>query len=99
MNGISFDAIEDGKLIDAKFGYGKSTFEDVLDEESDLWIPLVINEKLKNALLASAERQTAAVSGTGLKIEWRVSNDLAANGINELFKDLEYNIKIVLEKP
>ena len=87
LNGISFDAIVDGKLVDAKFGYGASTFEDVYDDVLEEIIPEVINDKLANSLLNSAQRQIAAVQSTGLKIEWVLSNDKALRGIEELFEN------------
>lgn len=48
LNGISFDAIVDGKLVDAKFGYGASTCEDVYDEELEQIIPEIINARGKS---------------------------------------------------
>jgi len=99
FNGISFDAIEDGKLLDAKLGYGTSTFEDIYDEDLEVWLPEVFNDNLEKALLKSARRQLDAVAGTGIQIEWRVSNDLALRGITKLFEKNTINITLKYAKP
>ena len=94
--GISFDAIVDGKLVDAKFGYGASTFEDVYDDVLERFVPEAYNETLKTALKSSIERQMRAISGTGLKLEWHVSSQKAFDGIEMLFKEWGFDVGLVL---
>ena len=96
LNGISFDAIVDGKLVDAKFGYGASTFEDVYDDVLERFVPEAYNETLKTALKSSIERQMRAISGTGLKLEWHVSSQKAFDGIEMLFKEWGFDVGLVL---
>lgn len=102
FNGISFDAIENGKLIDAKLGYGKSTFKDAIGDIDDVdnFAPEVINEVLSESLVASARRQLNAVKGTSQQIEWYVSSDLAKRGIEKLLnsRDLK-GITITVKAP
>jgi hypothetical protein len=95
LNGISFDAIVDGKLVDAKFGYGASTFEDVYDDVMDKFVPEAYNEILIKALRSSIDRQLDAIMGTGLKLEWHVSSQKAFDGIEMLFKRWGYDVGLV----
>ncbi len=53
---------------------------------------------LERALTESAKRQLDAVAGTGLTIEWHVSNQLAQRGITKLFEG-RYNINVVFVAP
>ncbi|ANE52825.1 Tox-REase-5 domain-containing protein [Flavisolibacter tropicus] len=104
LDGVSFDDFKDGVLLDAKFGYGKSVFIKSIDDFEEYSIE-VINKSLADKLIEQARRQLLVASKKGLKVEWRVSNRLAENGITELFtkealnNPLFKNIKIVFEKP
>ena len=99
-NGTSFDNVIDGKLIDNKFGHGSSVFKEsddmfseFIDEVNDLDNITIINQKRVDAILKQAERQIYAVGGK-VEIEWHVSTQLGAKGIQKLFKDEGINIKV-----
>ena len=102
-NGTSFDNVIDGKLIDNKFGHGGSVFKETddmfsefIDEANDLDNITIINENRAKAILKQAERQIKAVDGK-VEIEWHVSTELGAKGIQKLFdnaKPAPINIKV-----
>jgi len=79
LNKVSFDAQRGNILIDAKYGHGKSIFdEDTYD---------VKNMARANKLIDQAKRQRDAIAGTDYKIEWRISSPEGAEGIRKLFSD------------
>lgn len=99
-NGTSFDNVIDGKLIDNKFGHGGSVFKETddmfsefIDEVNDLDNITIKNQKRVTAILKQAERQIKAVDGK-VEIEWHVSTQLGAKGIQKLFNDKGFNIKV-----
>lgn len=103
-NGTSFDNVIDGKLIDNKFGHGSSVFKEsddmfseFINEANDLDNNITIkNQKRADAILKQAERQIRAVGGK-VEIEWHVSTELGAKGIQKLFDNAEplpINIKV-----
>lgn len=100
-NGTSFDNVIDGKLIDNKFGHGGSVFKETddmfsefIDEVNDLDNNITIkNQKRAEAILKQAKRQIRAVGGN-VEIEWHVSTELGAKGIQKLFKTQNPPIKI-----
>ncbi|MBE6329259.1 MAG: hypothetical protein E7072_03955 [Bacteroidales bacterium] len=93
----------DGKLIDNKFGHGSSVFKEsddmfseFIDEANDLDNITIKNQKRVDAILKQAERQIYAVGGK-VEIEWHVSTELGAKGIQKLFENAEptpINIKV-----
>ena len=102
-NGTSFDNVIDGKLIDNKFGHGSSVFKEsddmfseFINEANDLDNITIINQKRADAILEQAERQIRAVDGK-VEIEWHVSTELGAKGIQKLFDNVKptpINIKV-----
>ena len=103
-NGTSFDNVIDGKLIDNKFGHGSSVFKEsddmfseFIDEVNDLDNNITIkNPKRVKAILKQAERQIKAADGK-VEIEWHVSTELGAKGIQKLFDNVKptpINIKV-----
>jgi len=99
-NGTSFDNVIDGKLIDNKFGHGNSVFKEsddmfseFINEANDLDNITIKNQKRADAILEQAKRQIQAVGGN-VEIEWHVSTQLGAKGIQKLFRDEGINIKV-----
>lgn len=87
-NGVSFDDFKDGVLVDAKYGHGNSVFNKISDAEwEDLDIgDLIKNEQRATSLVNQARRQIGAIQGTALKIEWHISTELGAKGIEKLLQ-------------
>jgi RHS repeat-associated protein len=79
LKGVSFDAQNGSKLIDAKYGHGTSLFD-----AEDLTIK---NKGRGNKLLDQARRQRDAIDGTGYTIEWHVSTQTGADGLSKMFRD------------
>lgn len=102
-NGTSFDNVIDGKLIDNKFGHGSSVFKEsddmfseFIDEVNDLDNITIKNQNRAEAILNQAKRQIDAVGGK-VEIEWHVSTELGAKGIQKLFDNVKptpINIKV-----
>ncbi len=99
-NGTSFDNVIDGILIDNKFGHGSSVFKEsddmfseFINESNDLDNITIKNQKRVDAILKQAKRQIRAVGGN-VEIEWHVSTELGAKGIQKLFKTQNPPIKI-----
>ena len=85
--GVSFDDVaSDGKLVDRKWGHGKSIF----DEERG-----VINESRAQSLLDQAQRQMNAVGGDASKIRWEISTPEGLAGIKNLFLNNNIEIEVV----
>jgi len=85
VNGVSFDAVKDGVLIDAKFGHGSSIFDDAFE---------VKNTNRADKIIEQANRQLRAVGDSGTKIEWHISTEKGAEGIRKLFLDNNINIDV-----
>jgi len=96
-NGVSFDNVVDGKLIDNKYGHGSSIFketdelyseipglDDFVEESGKVTIK---NQKRVNSIITQANRQLEAVAGSNIPIEWHISTDLGARGISQVFKE------------
>ncbi len=64
-----------------------------INEANDLANITIINGKRAAAILKQAKRQMDAVDGK-VKIEWHVSTELGAKGIQKLFNDKGFNIKV-----
>ena len=84
--GVSFDNVAaDGKLVDRKYGHGKSVF----DEDGG-----VINENRASSILKQAQRQLDAVDGDASKLRWEISTPEGAAGIEELFLNNNIDIEV-----
>ena len=97
VNGTSFDNIENGVLIDRKYGHATSIFKDTdplyneipgLDDfiEEGAGKVLIKNQKRVNSLLTQARRQLSSIDGKDVTIEWEISSDLGARGISQVFQ-------------
>ncbi|MGB3467723.1 MAG: hypothetical protein WBA74_20725, partial [Cyclobacteriaceae bacterium] len=74
-NGVSFDNVTaDGKLVDRKYGHGSSVFN--ADGS-------VKNEARSRSIINQGRSQVAAANET--PIQWEVSTELGAEGIQDLF--------------
>lgn len=84
--GRSFDNINDaGKLVDRKYGHGKSVFNEVDDGFGGKDIKIK-NQTRVNKILEQAQGQVDAAGGSPIK--WEVSTDLGARGIRQVFDQL-----------
>lgn len=87
--GVSWDNLdEDGKLVDRKYGYGSSIFEESVNGAGKKII-LVKDKSREKSIIAQARKQVGAAGGTLIK--WEISTDLGARGIRGLF-DLPENL-------
>jgi hypothetical protein len=89
-NGVSFDAVDEGVLVDRKYGHGASIF----DRDGD-----VINQRRAESLLEQALRQRDAVGGDDSKIKWEISTKAGADGISALFarNGINFEVKHVVQ--
>lgn len=83
-NGVSFDNIKDGKLIDRKYGHGDSVFN--ADGS-------VKNQTRANSIREQGIRQIEAADGAPVK--WEVSTQKGADGIQDLFDNAGIDIEVV----
>jgi hypothetical protein len=96
--GVSFDDFKDGVLVDAKFGHGKSIFNDLEGDFGDFDVDdIVKNDKRRRSILDQAKRQLDAVEGSNVKIQWKISSELGQKGIARLFQEAGYNIEVLYE--
>lgn len=82
-NGVSFDNIANGKLIDRKFGHSS-----VFDSAGN-----VANSARADSLVEQARRQLNAAGGN--PVRWEISSVGGTNGIKRLFRDRGINIEVV----
>ncbi|XHF30534.1 restriction endonuclease fold toxin 5 domain-containing protein [Corallococcus exercitus] len=78
---VKFDGFRDGRLLDAKGPGYANKFLDHLDPKP--WFERTGAE----ALAKQARRQLEAVQGLGVRIEWHVAEEKAANAIEMLLKN------------
>tara|TARA_R110002033_G_scaffold160167_2_gene196404 strand:+ start:2668 stop:3111 length:444 start_codon:yes stop_codon:yes gene_type:complete len=92
---ISFDNLDDvGKLIDRKYGHGKSVFNEI-DDGFGGKTTSVNNQNRANSILTQARNQVASAGNTLIK--WEICTELGAKGIKKLFTDNRINIEVVFE--
>ncbi len=83
VGGRSFDDIGlDGKLIDRKYVYGNSIFDEIEDEFGEVLLK-VTNETRIKAVLRQAKGQLNAANDK--PIRWEISNQTGADGISGVF--------------
>ena len=84
LNGVSFDDVKGGFLIDRKFGHDSA----IWDVDGN-----IINERRIESLLDQAERQLTAANGQPIK--WEISTPAGASNLNQHFIDIGININVV----
>ncbi len=84
-NGVSFDNVTpDGKLVDRKYGHGKSIFNDDGSVHN-----------ISRAESALKQARSQIIAAEGIPVKWEVSTIEGANGLNKLFKANDLNIEVV----
>ncbi|MBN8229307.1 hypothetical protein JYK02_17500 [Corallococcus macrosporus] len=81
VGNVKFDGFRDGVLLEAKGPGYANKFLDGLDPKP--WFKSTGADALAN----QAKRQTEAVQGLGIRIEWHVAEAKAANAIQRLLKN------------
>ncbi len=90
QNGVKFDGMKDGVLLDAKGKYAQ--FIDKSTGEFYEWF------SGKNSLIAEARRQIAASEGA--KIQWYFAEEESLNVVQDLFMDKGImEIELIFESP
>jgi len=84
LNGVKFDGMKNGVLIDAKAGY-----KQFIDKKNSVFYKWF--EKGKKSLMKQAERQVAAAQGA--PIEWVCQEKELVEVLKKLFKN-KNNIKL-----
>jgi hypothetical protein len=85
-------------LIDAKFGHGKSIFNDFDGDFLDYDIDeLIHNNQRMKSVLDQANRQVESIRGSDIKIQWKISTELGQKGIQRLFDNYGINIEVIFE--
>jgi len=84
VNGVKFDGVKDGVLLDAKSGY--NNFVDKQTGEFYEWFTG------KESLIKQADRQQKAAQGT--PIEWHFQNEDALNATQNLFNEKGLTIQL-----
>ena len=83
LRGRSFDNIDlNGTLIDRKYGYGNSIFDEIENEFGEVDI-IIHNPNRVKSILTQAKGQLDAANGK--PIRWEISTSTGAQGIQSIF--------------
>ncbi len=90
FRGADFDAVVDGKLIEAKLGYAN-----LLDKAGNLKTDGRTNGIVAQ-LVAKAQKHSKAITGTNLQVEWHVSSADGTKAIQGILREKGIdNIKVI----
>jgi hypothetical protein len=92
--GVKFDGFKDGVLLEAKGPGYTEFFEENLAPKD--WFK---NSGKAQDLVKQAERQLRKVRGTGIRIEWHIAEEHAANAIRRLLDDNKIREITVIHTP
>jgi hypothetical protein len=90
VNGVEFEGVRNGVVLDAKRSRSVGSFYDISGADKftqNVKIPSMVKQAL---------RQLNGIRGTGLKgIEWHISNSTVAQQVKLLFEQRGININVV----